>query len=123
MKSLNNESENPMKPRIEVSRASVVPSGRTNFGTDFPGTLCLANFRCRFATLPNGDGGAGGSGKRWVGRRGFTALSGWEIGKTWHFYRLATGFSHLWAGSTRLFPQLSTQVVDFPHLAMAGVFP
>jgi len=117
MKNSNNEPMKLMKPGMEneAARASVVPSGRTNFGTDFPGTLCLANFRCPFATLPNGDGDAGGSGKRWVGRRGFTALSGWEVGKAWNFYRLATGFS-------RVFPHKSTQVVDFPHLAMAGVF-
>jgi hypothetical protein len=38
------------------------------------------------------------------------------------FYRLATGFSHLRAVLIRLLPCKSTQVVDFPHLAMARLF-
>jgi len=38
---------------------------------------------------------AGVGGKRRQERRAFTALSGWEIGKTWNFYRLTTGFSPL----------------------------
>ena len=53
--------------------------------------------------------------KRRGGRCGFTALSGWKVGKAWNFYRL-------WAGSTRLFPHKSTQVVDFPLLSRLRVF-
>jgi len=53
--------------------------------------------------------------KRRGGRCGFTALSGWKVGKAWNFYRL-------WAGSTRLFPHKSTQVVDFPRLSVVRVF-
>src|SRR5882724_3042198 len=52
---------------------------------------------------------AGGDATRRVERRGFTALSGWEAGER-------TGFSHIVAGSTRLFPHVSTQVVDFPRI-------
>src|SRR5882757_4962723 len=58
---------------------------------------------------------AAGNGKRRLGSRSFTALSGWEIEK-W------CSFSHLEAALTRLFPRFSTQVVDFPHLAMVRVF-
>ena len=58
----------------------------------------------------------------WGKRRGFTALSGREIGKTRNFYRLATGFSHFETALTRLLPHNSTQVVDFPHLAMVRLF-
>ena len=65
---------------------------------------------------------AGGVGKRRSGRRAFTVLSGWEVEKARNFYRLATAFSHLWAGSTRLFPPFSTQVVDFPHICMVRLF-
>jgi hypothetical protein len=48
-----------------------------------------------------------------LGRRGFTGLSGWEAVKRTGFYRLAPG-------SIRLFPHNSTQVVDFPHLAVVS---
>ena len=58
---------------------------------------------------------AGGSGKRWVGRRVNLGKGGQEIGKQ-------TGFSHLETGSTRLFPLVSTQVVDFPHLRAVRLF-
>jgi hypothetical protein len=54
-------------------------------------------------------------GKRRLGRRAFTGLRDQEIGK-WR------SFSHLKTALTRLFPLKSTQVVDFPHLAYAGVF-
>ena len=81
----------------------------------FPGTLCLANIRCRFATLSNRGRDAGWDGKRWVGRRAFPTLGGQEVGK-W------CSFSHVAAASTRLFPHNSTQVVDFPHLAMVRLF-
>jgi len=39
-----------------------------------------------------------------------------------YFYRLATGFSHFETPLTRLFPHKSTQVVDFPRLAMVRLF-
>jgi len=58
---------------------------------------------------------AGGDGTRRVMRRGFTALSGWEAGEQ-------TGFSHIVAGSTRLFPHVSTQVVDFPRMSVVSIF-
>ena len=64
----------------------------------------------------------GGYGKKRLGRRGFAGLSGWEVGKAPGFYRLATGCSHLETALNRLFPHKSTQVVDFPHLADAGLF-
>ncbi len=53
----------------------------------------------------------GRAGKRWV----VSTLSGWEVGK-W------CSFSHLGTVLTRLFPRFSTQVVDFPHLAMVRLF-
>ena len=56
------------------------------------------------------------------GKRVFTGLSGWNVGKTWKFYRIGTGFYRLWASSTRLFSHNSTQVVDFPHLAVVSIF-
>src|SRR5882757_768000 len=62
------------------------------------------------------------NGKRRYASRAFTSLSGWEIGKAWNFYRLATGFSRIATGYYRLFPHDSTQVVDFPHLAMVRLF-
>ncbi len=57
----------------------------------------------------------GGDGKRWVGKRAFPTLSGQEIGK-W------CSFSHLETALTRLFPHVSTQVVDFPHLSCVRLF-
>src|SRR5258707_836722 len=70
----------------------------------------------------NKESKAGGGGKRRFGKRVFTGLSGWNVGKAWNFYRLTIGFYRLWAGSTRLFPHNSTQVVDFPHLAVVSIF-
>ena len=55
------------------------------------------------------------SGSRWAGEGNEVGKGGWEIGKKWNFYHLA-------AVLTRLFPQLSTQVIDFPHLAMVRLF-
>jgi hypothetical protein len=52
---------------------------------------------------------AGGCGKRWVGMRTNSGLSGQEVGKR-------TGFSHFETGLTCLFPHISTQVVDFPRM-------
>jgi len=57
----------------------------------------------------------GGDGKRWVGKRAFPTLSGQMVGK-W------CSFSHLETALTRLFPHVSTQVVDFPHLAHVRLF-
>jgi len=46
----NKETKRHMKPGIEVTRASAVLTGRALLGS-FPGTMCLANFRGRFATF------------------------------------------------------------------------
>jgi hypothetical protein len=104
-----------MKSRVKGMRASVVPRGRTYFWVDFPGTVCLANFRCRFATLSNRGRDAGWDGKRWVGRRAFPTLSGQEVGK-WR------SFSHFETALAHLFPPFSTQVVDFPRIEHVRLF-
>ena len=59
MKDSNNESKDPMKPdpKTFVAGDSVVPAGRTVFRVGFPGTVCLANIRCRVATLRRKDFG------------------------------------------------------------------
>ena len=57
----------------------------------------------------------GGDGKRWVGKRAFPTLSGQMVGK-W------CSFSHLETALTRLFPHVSTQVVDFPHICTVRLF-
>ena len=54
-------------------------------------------------------------GKRRLGRRGFTGLSGREVGNFTGFYRLTTR-------CYRLFPHKSKQVVDFPYLAHVRLF-
>ena len=56
----------------------------------------------------NQRGKADGSGKRWVGRW-VNLGKGGQVAGTW------TGFS-------RLFPLVSTQVVDFPHLRGVRLF-
>ncbi len=56
---------------------------------------------------------AGGVGKRWVGKR----VSGGRCG---HGVEEWTSFTHIATASTRLSPDNSTQVVDFPHLAMVS---
>ena|SRR5882724_12628992 len=58
---------------------------------------------------------AAGNGKRRLGSRSFTALSGWEI-EEW------CGFSHLEIAFSHLFPGFSTQVVDFPRMAHLSIF-
>jgi hypothetical protein len=58
---------------------------------------------------------AGGGGKRWVGKRVDLGKGGQVAGK-W------TGFSHIAPASTRLGPDNSTQVVDFPHKATVRLF-
>jgi hypothetical protein len=45
-----------------------------------------------------------------------------EVGKGGQKLAKRTGFSHFQTASTRLFPRDSTQVVDFPHLVMVGLF-
>jgi len=115
MKNSNNEPMNPTKSGIDRTRASVVPTGRTCFGAEFPGTLCLANFRCRFATLPNRGEDVGEGGKRWVWKRVNLGKGGQKAGKWRSFSHFETAFSHL-------FPCFSTQVVDFPRMTVVSIF-
>ena len=139
-KASNNEPMKLTKPGIDGMRASAVPLGRAGYDTDFPGTSSLADIRCRFATFFNRGGeegkslgrsgirpylvlggfdrcgrNAGRIDERRAGKRRDTALSGREVVK-W------TGSSHLETALTRLGPDKSTQVVDFPHLAMVRFF-
>jgi len=58
---------------------------------------------------------AGGGGKKCVRKWVNLGKGGCEIGK-W------CSFSHFETASTRLFPLVSTQVVDFPHLRMVSIF-
>src|SRR6266478_5817585 len=104
-----------MKSRFEGPQASVVPSGRAGFGTGFPGTSSLANFRCRFATLPNEGRETAATGQWMAGKRMQVGKGGRGLGK-W------TGFSRFENTLTRLFPHNSTQVVDFPHKATVRLF-
>jgi hypothetical protein len=46
-------------------------------------------------------------------KRSGAGKGGWEIGKRCNFFHLKTAL-------TRLFPHKSTQVVDFPHLAVVS---
>jgi hypothetical protein len=87
-----------------VSHAGVKVKGRTEpmFG---------ANSR----TQPRVQREAGGGGKRWVEKWVQLGKDGQEIGK-W------CSFSHLETAFTRLGPDNSTQVVDFPHLAHVRLF-
>src|SRR5258708_6219387 len=55
------------------------------------------------------------AGKRWAGKRVDLGKGGQKASK-W------TGFSHFETALTRLFPQVSTQVVDFPLLSRLRVF-
>jgi hypothetical protein len=57
---------------------------------------------------PGTETKAGIAGQRWVGKRARPGKGGKAVGKR-------TGFSHL-------FPDYSTQVVDFPHLTMVRHF-
>ena len=91
--------------KLEKGEGAVVAAGRRAEAT---GTLLRSE-----AT----EGGAGAMKKRAEVGKGDL-----EIGKSWNIYRLATGFSHFETALTRLFPHKSTQVVDFPHLAMVRVF-
>jgi len=56
-----------------------------------------------------------GGGKRWSGMWVNLGKGGCEIEK-WR------SFSHLETGFSRLFPHKSTQVVDFPRMAMVSIF-
>ena len=58
---------------------------------------------------------AGATGRSLVGKRVKLGKGGQEIGK-WR------SFSHFETALTRLFPLVSTQVVDFQHLAMVSIF-
>src|SRR5258708_17079892 len=60
---------------------SVVPSGRIGFGADFPGTSSLANFRCRFATLPNEARETAATGQWMAGKRVQVGKGGRGLGK------------------------------------------
>ena len=104
-----------MKSGIEVTRASAVPYGTSFYWGSFPGTSCLANFRCRFATLPNEGRETAATGQWMAGKRMQVGKGGRGLGK-W------TGFSRFETTLTRLFPQNSTQVVDFPHKATVRLF-
>jgi hypothetical protein len=57
----------------------------------------------------------GEGGQRWAGEWGDVGKVGRMVGK-W------IGLAHMETASTRLGPDNSTQVVDFPHLAMVSVF-
>jgi hypothetical protein len=59
---------------------------------------------------------AGAAGRRWVGKRANPGLSGQEVEQQ-------TGFGHAEPASARLGPDVSTQVVDFPHLSRVSIFP
>jgi hypothetical protein len=91
--------------KLEKGEGAVVAAGRRAEAT---GTLLRSE-----AT----EGGAGAMKKRAEVGKGDL-----EIGKSWNIYRLATGFSHFETALTRLFPPNSTQVVDFPRIALAGLF-
>jgi hypothetical protein len=104
----NNEPMKPTKPRIlepETGAVARRAGGQAELGTN------MGNHLKRHS-----------DGKRRFRKDVITGLSGWEIGKAWNFYRLTTGFSHFETPLTRLFPHKSTQVVDFPHLAMVRLF-
>jgi hypothetical protein len=45
-----------------------------------------------------------------------------DLGRGGQEMRKRTGFAHIAPASTRLGPDNSTQVVDFPHLAMVRLF-
>jgi len=57
---------------------------------------------------PGAETEAVAAGQRWVGKRAHPGKGGKAVGKR-------TGFSHL-------FPDYSTQVVDFPHLSSVRAF-
>ena len=139
-----------MKPGIEVTRASAVPYGTSFYWGSFPGTMCLAaNFRGRFATFRVKErevgetfrrskamevGGEAGKSLGRSGIRPYRALgevlsSGqWRVarrvcmGKGGKMAGKWTGFSHFETAFSHLFPHVSTQVVDFPHICNVRTF-
>ena len=94
MKNSNNEPMKLMKSRIREPEA--VADG------------CQAD-----ANLLRSEAIGGGAGT--MEKRVEVGKGGCEIGKWCSFSHLETAFSHL-------FPHKSTQVVDFPHLAMVRLF-
>ena len=64
---------------------------------------------------PETETEAGDAGQRWVGKRVELGKGGQVAGK-W------TGLAHIATASTRLGPDNSTQVVDFPHLSVVRLF-
>ena len=60
------------------------------------------------AGVPGRAQEAGAGGKRWVGKRVRLGKGGRAAGK--------------WTGFSRVFPDVSMQVVDFPHLGVARLF-
>jgi hypothetical protein len=96
VKSSNNEPMKLTKPGIREPEA--VAAGRKAGGT-----------------LVRSEVVAGGSGKKCVRKWANLGKGGCEIGK-------CCSFSHFETALSRLFPQLSTQVVDFPHLAVVRLF-
>jgi len=77
-----------------------------------PDPLCGAGPE---AGAPTETREAGAVGKRWAGRRVQPGGSGLAVVKR-------TGFAHLVRCWTRPGPDNSTQVVDFPHLAVVSIF-
>src|SRR5882672_4689726 len=88
-----------MKHRIQNSAYRIQKVGNAHSHEDAVGGA-WANIRCRCATLDDRSGDAGGSGR--------------VMGKWTGFSRLETAYSHL-------FPDVSTQVVDFPLLSRLRV--
>jgi hypothetical protein len=81
-------------------------------------SLAARNPRCGAgpeAGAPTETREAGAVGKRWAGRRVQPGGSGLAEGKR-------TGFAHMETTSTRLSPDVSTQVVDFPRMYEVRVF-
>ena len=77
-----------------------------------PGPLCGAGPE---AGAPTEAWEAGAVGKRWAGRRVQPGGSGLAVGRR-------TGLAHMETTSTRLGPDNSTQVVDFPRIEHVRLF-
>ena len=113
----NKESKKPMKPGMEndVARGSVVAAGRTGFWAGFPGTSSRADFRGRFATLPDQGRKAVGQRQRPLsGKRRLVAAGFCRIREG--FYRIATGSCWKNGAGYRLLPDndlLGDGVVEF----------
>src|ERR1700676_3750703 len=102
-----------MNSRIEGMPASVVPAGRTCCDTDFSGTSSLAaNFRCRFATLQDWNGGWSLPGP-WRAGGGFAwaKAGGWD------------GFGPLKGAAARLGPPSPTFAhIDFSKRSLEPIW-